>query len=318
MNDNNQHPGQKNLAEFSDDAVRRFLLGDLRSEERPAFEERLLSDDRLEARVRLAEFDLADDYALARLNATDRAAFEQKFLLSADRKRKLNVSTALRDRFASAATVATTAQSGAKATISERLQRLTGFDRRAWRFAFGAVVLVMLVAGAWLVLKESHIGRAISPRPIVTSSPSPGSKREAQHPPGPSLPPEHQTTPSPMPSHDQTTPSPTIASVVLLPDASPDGDKLASINLPKGEYDMVRLRLALRANQTGIYRAELLAIDDQTIFSAQSLQSTRADAGKVDFDIPAVLLKIGDYQVKLSRTDGGSKGSVATYYFRVQ
>src|SRR5712692_2055880 len=196
MNDNNQHPGQKNLAEFSDDAVRRFLLGDLRSEERPAFEERLLSDDRLEARVRLAEFDLADDYALARLSATDRAAFEQKFLLSADRKRKLNVSTALRDRFALA--VATKAQSGTKATISERLQRLTGFDRRAWRFAFGALALVVLVAGAWLVLKESHIRRTISPPPTVRSSPSPGSKREAQHPPGPSLPPEHQTTSSPM------------------------------------------------------------------------------------------------------------------------
>jgi len=317
MNDNNQHPGQKNLAEFSDDAVRRFLLGDLRSEERPAFEERLLSDDRLEARVRLAEFDLADDYALARLSATDRAAFEQKFLLSADRKRKLNVSTALRDRFASAATVATTAQSGAKATISERLQRLTGFDRRAWRFVFGAVALFMLVAGAWLVLKESHIRRTIGP-PIVRSSPSPGSKREAQHPPGPSLPPEHQTTPSPMPAHDQTTSSPTIASVELLPDASPDGNKLPSIDLPKGEHGIVRLQLALRANQTGIYRAELLAIDDQTIFSAQSLQATRADAGKVDFDIPAVLLKTGDYQVKLSRTDGGSKGSVASYYFRAQ
>jgi len=121
-----------------------------------------------------------------------------------------------------------------------------------------------------------------------------------------------------MPAHDQTTSSPTIASVELLPDASPDGNKLPSIDLPKGEHGIVRLQLALRANQTGIYRAELLAIDDQTIFSAQSLQATRADAGKVDFDIPAVLLKTGDYQVKLSRTDGGSKGSVASYYFRAQ
>ncbi|HVS20723.1 MAG TPA: hypothetical protein VHD88_02680, partial [Pyrinomonadaceae bacterium] len=81
---------------------------------------------------------------------------------------------------------------------------------------------------------------------------------------------------------------------------------------------IVRLQLALKPNQTGIYRAELLTIDDQSIFSAQSLQSADTDGSKVDFDIPAALLKTGDYHVKLSRADGGSKGSVASYYFRVQ
>jgi hypothetical protein len=40
--------------------------------------------------------------------------------------------------------------------------------------------------------------------------------------------------------------------------------------------------------------------------------------GKVDFDVPAALLKTGDYQVSLRRAGGGSKGSVASYYFRVQ
>ena len=47
--------------EFSDEAIRRFLLGRLSASEQPAFERRLFSEDGLDARVRLAELDLADD-----------------------------------------------------------------------------------------------------------------------------------------------------------------------------------------------------------------------------------------------------------------
>src|SRR5258708_39904542 len=91
--------------QFSGDAIHRFLFGRLSAAEQATLEERLFTDDALEARVRLAEFDLTDDYALERLSAADREAFEEKFLLSAQRKRLPKVSTALPLRFASAPTV---------------------------------------------------------------------------------------------------------------------------------------------------------------------------------------------------------------------
>ncbi len=303
-----------NSMEFTDDAIRRFLFGRLGAAEQTAFEERLFADDSLEESVRLAEFDLADDYALERLSAADRKAFEKKFLLSAERKRQLTISRALGDRFASASAVGHTARPGA---ISTRFRLLFGFNQRAWRLAFGVAALAVLVAAAWLILKRSHPGRSVNPPPIVRSSPSPDSKREMRHPPGPSSPPEHQTTPSPMPPHAPTA-SPAILSVDLLSDASRDRDKTPLIDLPNGRHDIVRLQLALKRNQTGSYRADLLTFDGQSIFSSQSLQSTDTEAGKIDFDVPAALLKTGDYRVSLRRADDGSKRAVASYYFRVQ
>ena len=303
-----------NSPEFSDDAIRRFLFGRLSAAERTTLEERLFTDDALEMRVRLAEFDLADEYALERLSAADREAFAAKFLLSAERKRKLTVSTALRDRFGSVTTIAPKL---GQASVSERFRLLFGFNQRAWRLAFGVAALAVLVAAAWLILKRSHPGRSVNPPPIVRSSPSPNSKREMRHPPGPSSPPEHQTTPSPMPPHAPTA-SPVILSVDLLSDASRDRDKTPLIDLPKGQHDIVRLQLALKRNQTGRYRADLLTVDGQSIFSSQSLQSTDTEAGQVDFDVPAALLKTGAYRVSLRRADDGSKRAVASYHFRVQ
>ena len=90
--------------QFADETIRRFLLGDLDAAERSNFEEQFLVDDELAARVRLVEFDLTDKYAFSRLSAADQKLFEQTFLLTTERKRKLNVSSALRDRFAPAST----------------------------------------------------------------------------------------------------------------------------------------------------------------------------------------------------------------------
>ncbi len=303
--------------DFPDDAIRRFLFGRLSAAEQATLEERLFTDDALEARVRQAEFDLTDDYALERLSAADRKAFEGEFLLSSERKRLLKVSTALRDRFASGPTVEQTVRNGAKASISERWRLLFGLNQRAWRFAFGGLVLAALVAATWLVLKKSHPVQTINPTPIVRSSPSPGSKSETEHPHDPSSPPEHHITPSPMPPH-QPTASPVILSVELFSDASPARDAIPLIDLPKGPHDIVRLQLALKLNQSGSYRADLLRVDGQSIFSSQSLEPADIDAGKVEFDVPAALLKVGDYRVSLRRADDGSTKTVASYYFRVR
>src|ERR1700675_1668137 len=96
---------KNNSVEFSDEAIRCFLLGRLRAPEQVAFERQLFSDPRLDSRVRLAELDLTDDYTYLRLSAGARELFEEKFLVSANRRRKVEVSIALRDRFASASVV---------------------------------------------------------------------------------------------------------------------------------------------------------------------------------------------------------------------
>lgn len=301
--------------QFTDDAIRRFLLGRLDAAEQSTFEEQLFADDRLEALVRLGEFDLTDDYALARLSSEDREAFEQKFLLSDGRKRRLNVSNTLRDRFSSASNAAIAERDGAKASVAERLRLLFGLDRRSWRLAFGVLIAAVLIGTVWLVVKQPRIKENI--KAIIFNrrapAPLPSVPRLAAHPGNRSSAPVHQTTPSPMPPHEPTA-SP--ATIVLFPGAT--RDDLPVINLPKGEHDIVRLQLALKPNQIGSYRAELLTIDGQSVFSSESLQATDTDARRVEFDVPASLLKVGDYRVSLRRADDASKRIVASYYLRVQ
>jgi hypothetical protein len=310
MADKNEQFDQDNSSEFSDEAVRRFLLGELSAAEQPLFEQGLFTDVGLDARVRLAELDLADDYAYGRLNGAERELLEEKFLVSADRQCKVEVSRVLRDRFASVAVVE------GKATFAAGLRSLFGFTRPAWRIAFGVLILLILFGTVWLVIKEPRIAGQITNRIIPRHSPPQSAPREAGHPANTSMP-EHQITPSPMPVHDQTAASPVSVSIALMPAVSPQTSEMPALNLPKDGQDVVRLQLALKPDQTGPYRAELVTIEGSPVFSADSLNPADSRAG-INFDVPARLLKAGDYQIKLSRVDGGSKGSVASYYFRVQ
>lgn len=308
---NNEHFERDNALEFSDETIRRFLLGCLSATEQPSFEQRLLTDDALEARVRLAELDLADDYAFERLSTSDRQSFEQRFLSTPDRQQKLQVSKVLRDRFS-----ARPPAGPESSAFAERLRYLFRLDRTTWRFAFGVLILLILIGTAFLVIKEPRIAHRITNKIRPRSSPAPGAPREAGHGSNTSVP-EHQTSPSPMPVHDQTAESPVSVSVALTPSVSPWTSEMTAINLPKSDEDLVRLQLAIKPDQSGPYQAELLTIEGSSVFSADLLKP-RDSGAIIDCDVPAGLLKTGDYQIKLNRVDGGSKESVASYYFRVQ
>ena len=295
--------------EFSDNVIRRFLLGSLSAPEQLAFEQRLFLDPRLDSRVRLSELDLADDYTYLRLSAGERELFEEKFLVSADRRRQVEVSLALRDRFAFASVLKT------KSTFIAQLRTLFRLRRPTSRLAFGLAILLILFGATWLVIKERRIVERIS-NTIRPRRSSPRSAPQEVHHPANTSSPEHQTTPAPMGVHNQTF-SPSVI-IALVPEASSDRGKIPSLTLPKGEQAIVRLQLALIPNQAGTYRAELLTIDGRTIFSADSIRTPENGSAQVDFDVPARLLTTGNYQVRLVRDNAGIKEDLGRYYFRVQ
>ena len=92
---------------------------------------------------------------------------------------------------------------------------------------------------------------------------------------------------------------------------------MPSVNLPRGEQEIMRLQLVLKTDQPGPHRAELLTVEGQTVFSAEALQSAHSQT-EFDFDVPARLLNTGDYQIRLSRSNRASRENWASYYFRVQ
>src|SRR5215813_6720192 len=85
--------------QFSDAALRQFLLGELRGSDRLSFERALFLNASLEQRTRLEEIALADDYATHRLSGKDRSAFSERFLVSAARRNQVEVSLALSECF---------------------------------------------------------------------------------------------------------------------------------------------------------------------------------------------------------------------------
>ena len=290
MNDSNQNISQ----DFSDDAVRRFLLGQLSAEEQPVFEQGLFLDSELEDRVRLAEFDLADDYAYSRLSAEDRERFEERFLAGADRTLRLHVSNALRDRFAFTQTPVRTL-----ARFVKQVPNLFNFNQPIVRIAFGVVMLVVIVGGAWLLIKkEPQIKESIKRiAKIRRSQPTNAPREEAHHP-------RRETS--------------TVEIVTLSPDVLLESGKAPSINLPAGAHDIVRLELVVEPDPSALYKAQLSTIDGQTIVTAESLKATGVAGNKIDLDVPASLLKAGDYRITLTRVTDTSKESVASYYFRVR
>lgn len=298
MSSDNQTPVQ-----FSDEMIRRFLLGDLSSSEQPAFEENLFSDEDLEVRVRRAEFALADDYAYDRLNQAERGLFEKKFAVSADRRRQAAVSSVLRERFASASVASS------KAGVVASFRGLF-VSRPAWRWAFGVALLLILFGTALLVVKEPRLPQEIANKLIPRRRAPRSAPREVNHPTNDSLP-VHQETPSPLPPHDLG-----AATTVTVGLAADDTEALI-VNVPQGAQDVVRFQLAVPADQQGPFKAELFASDGQSVSSAEALKASTSGA-PVDLDVPATALRPGNYQIKLSRDNSGAKESVGSYRFRVQ
>jgi hypothetical protein len=293
---------------FSDEAIRRFLLGDLSASEQPLFEQRLMSDVGLDARARLLEFDLSDDYACGRLTAPDRRLFEEKFLVTAARQRKLRVSELLHTRFASsgATELAPRPESDWSA---KRLWHLFGLERPVWRVTFSAVMLLILFGTVLLVIKEPRLAERITNRIIPRRSASRSAPREVNHPTNASSP-EHATSPSPLPPHGSATQSP--QTVALFPNSA-EARKIPTVALTNGTQDVVRLKLEVTVDQTVPYRAEVLSIDGQSV-----LLIDRLPGPPFDVDVSMRSLKAGKYLVRLSDARDVSKREVASYYFLVQ
>src|SRR6186713_1698883 len=78
-------------------ALRKYLLGDLSSEDQEAFELWLISDDEAYDLVVAAEDDLIDEFLAGKLSPAETRQFHNHFLIALDRQRKLEFGRTLRE-----------------------------------------------------------------------------------------------------------------------------------------------------------------------------------------------------------------------------
>lgn len=302
---------------FSDETIRLFLLGRLRADERARFEERLLLDDEMERRVRRVEYELADDYAFGRLTMDERGPFTQNFLVTEERQQKLAVSQVLRKELSQQPGSTNVAQT----RIMSRLRGTSGLfgfgrvGRPALSFALAFVALLIFGGLVWLVMKSP---RSKTQPAVTRRQPVPTGTREYAH--APSLTPETTGTPTPVPQTTETSGEPDLSPLIatfVLPKAQRAGGETIRITIPPGANDIVRLELSLESAEAATYRAELFTAEGQSITVGPEVRVSSSNLqAKVVLDVPARLLKVGDYQIKLSRTAGGSVQDVGRYYFR--
>ena len=289
------------LKHFTDEAIRRFLLGSLNSAEQSVFENSLFSDDELEERVRLAELELSDDFAADRLSSADRDLFRQKFLLTAGRETSLEVSRALRQNFVPA-------RFARQPTFRQQIISLFDVRQHAWKYAFATVIVMLLLLATALLVRKEHSRLAgdpsrpqrVLPRPSATSTP---------------LRTNHSTN-APAPAHNETSPALPLheglpTSVVLA-----SGTPLESAPTITTSGDVITVQLQLDEPLASAYDVNVMTTSGESIFSANALP--RGTAEILGFDLPASALKPGDFQVALTRNDGESKQSAGVYYFRVR
>jgi hypothetical protein len=296
--------------EPNDAAIRAFLLGRLDADEQASFEARLMSSDRLDARVRQAEFHLADEFVRERLDRFDRQRFAKNFLLTDERRHTWLVSSALHDRFS-----------------PERAKTLVGsgswtglfvFPRLAWKLVFAATVVLLLFGSVWLVRKKPDLVKNIIPRLVPRRPPAVSTPREANHPVN-TAPSDHQQSESSLPEHESSlpgavTPSPAVvATVTLSSDIQAGNAEVPAINLAGATAGVVRFQLSFTGDRSQSLRIEIERSDGEVVFAGETPPVTTPAAGTIDFDVPARGLKSGDYQIQLTGAAQRTR-----YQFRVE
>lgn len=292
LNPSQQHPP------FSDGTIRRFFLAQLSRSERSAFETALLTNLQLERRARLVEIELIDNYAADRLRANECAAFQQKFLVTAARQKKLEVSAALQRNLAN--DLPQRAYSSAEPAFLR--------PHLAWRLAFAIFMLAILLASVMVVRREPQIVRKVIPkrwRPVAVATPTP---QTAHHATSSSESPVHRDEQPPLPAHEASP-----QTIVLRANSSADNSPMVS--LTNNAAQAVRLELMLQRSESATFKAVVTTSSGEVVYEVREINSQ--DTNRLDFDVPVERLRPGDFQVTLTRTNGEASG-VGTFYFRVQ
>lgn len=283
---------------MSDATIRRFLLAQLSRDEQSSFERALLLDPQIEHRTRLAEIALIDDYVLNRLKANDRGVFQNEFLVTAARRRKLELSDALRQTFA--------VEHVSQPARSSSAQRFFVWPTLVWRIAFAIVVLTVLFASALVIRREPQIVKRIIPkrlRPAAVVTPTP---QTSHHAASPAESPDHRDETPQLPAHEAS------PETIVLENAT--ADKARVVSLANSGADVIRFELKLERTESATFSIVVTTSDGEVVHNVPELHLE--DAERIDFDVQVDRLKAGEFRVTLTRISS-EPAAVGTYYFRV-
>lgn len=162
--------------------ARPYLLGLLAAAERQRFEEGLLTDDGLFEELLIAEDELIDDYLRLNLSGSERERFEQHFLLTPERRRKLSFATGLNKYVMAAAesvrpTPALLPAPAQRVSFWQRLRNFISGMQPLTAISVATILLLAFISVSLLLRvrrlqnEVAHLSATQPARPQATDSP---------------------------------------------------------------------------------------------------------------------------------------------------
>jgi hypothetical protein len=285
-----------------DTPIRDFLLGKTPDASRDQLEERLLTDPDFSEWVSAIEEELIDDYTAGLLSGDERHRFEESFLVTEERRRRVRFSAAL-------------AQVKVSVPVVPR--------SHAWlQLAAAAVLVLSLGAASWMAysmrrtLDELEIAENriadLERAQLTLAEDFRRQLAEAEEKASAALKAAEPRTPRP---GSGTLP---VVVATLFPGAlRGTGTEVPSVRVPP-EAVLAEFRLELPDDSEPSYAASIHDPLGNELFRVSGLKSeTTPDRVLVSLQVPAQRLPQGDYSVRLWGKTNGELTELDRYYVRI-
>jgi murein DD-endopeptidase MepM/ murein hydrolase activator NlpD len=316
-------------APLSEQNIRQYLLGELSEQEQVEIEDRAFDDQRVLEQILGVEQDLIDDYVSGDIPEERRQSFQQHFLASAERRKKIAFAKAL-------ATVVNEIPSPTTdvATTPTWLTKLAAFfTSPATAYSFAVASLLLLFVGSWLFIDRIRLRSEIAQLRTAQESQTAQNRQLEKDLANERLqnqelianrgtPPQQTPTPEIQPQSTQqpTTPtSPVVVALSLLPGISRGSNSLPKLAIAK-DVSLVRLQIGIDPHESyRRYRVELRTENGRQVLAQGNLSARLGSHGQsIPLSVPASAIGTGRYELSLKGiTESGTTEDVGFYYFDV-
>lgn len=315
-----------------------YLLGELPEGQQVQIEDRAFQDKDYLANITAVENDLIDEYVRNELSETDRRKFEDRFLASAERRKRVEFARALTRIAPEYAFKEKTALAPQAVSWRESLEAFFRSLNPVAKFAMAALILLVVVGGAWLVTETLRLRSQFTR--LQADNQSRRNERqaleqqvEAERRRNEELTARLNEEKQQREQSDEslrqltetrdTTNSPprsVVASLTLLPGISRGASDKSTLALT-GDTRLVRLQIGVEPEeQYKSFAADLRTVAGRRIWNRENLTArNRGGARAIGLTIPATVLKPGEYELSLRGiSEGGGSEDVGFYYFSVK
>lgn len=323
----------------SDKVITRYLLGELPEEQQVEIEDRAFNDPEFLAGITSVENDLIDEYVREEMTESDRQRFENRFLASESRRKKVEFARALTRVMAETRVTKRESPTIVAAPVSWR-DSLAAFIHGlhpAGRLALAAATLLILIGGAWLITETLRLRSQLTHLQAQQQSQDGNRQalerqvelerrrseelsaqldREKQQ--------RVQTDESlrrltESVNRPEETPRSIIASLMLLPGISRGATTQPKLVLP-ANATAAQIQIGIEPEEDfKNFGVELRTISGRSAWTRDNLTARNTRGGRVvRLVLPASALSSGEYELRLKGvTRTGETEDVGFYYFAV-